>query len=85
MKASKEATLTAGFLLETQWIDIPYMVAFEDFTVDDEEGRPFAGIVDYVANELQANNRHFIPIIDAGIGPVESQYYIDGIEAGIFI
>jgi alpha-glucosidase (family GH31 glycosyl hydrolase) len=53
-----------GFLLETMWTDIPYMHAYEDFTVNQSA---FGDIKKFITNELHANNRHFVPIIDAGI------------------
>jgi alpha-glucosidase (family GH31 glycosyl hydrolase) len=55
---------TAGIPLDGVWFDIPYMKAYEDFTVDDGQ---FKGMDAYV-KDLRANKaKRVVPIIDAGL------------------
>jgi len=49
--------------LDTLWSDIDYMEDYKDFTYDSKN---FAGLPDLI-KELHNDNKHYIPIIDAGI------------------
>ena len=51
--------------MEVLWTDIDYMDRYIDFMVDKER---YPTITDFIKNTLNANNVHFVPIIDAGIG-----------------
>lgn len=53
----------AGVPLEVMWSDIDYLQSFRDFTVDPER---FPDLGTFV-KELNDNNQHYIPIIDAAI------------------
>mmetsp|Transcript_33871 Transcript_33871/g.39085 ORF Transcript_33871/g.39085 Transcript_33871/m.39085 type:complete len:170 (+) Transcript_33871:966-1475(+) len=53
-----------GFLFDTIWVDIPYMDAYKDFTVN----TPAFGDIKGFAAELHGNNNYIVPIIDAAIG-----------------
>lgn len=80
MKADLEETLKAGFVVETQWVDIPYMNDFEDFTIDDGDTGAWKELPTYVTETLHNKNRKFVPILDAGIGPKGSPFYEAGKE-----
>ncbi|CAI2383231.1 unnamed protein product [Moneuplotes crassus] len=71
--------------IDTIWTDIMYMDRYIDFTVDETN---FTGIKDFI-NTLHKEDRHFVPIVDAGIsleppkkGP---KWYAEGDKAGAFI
>lgn len=49
--------------LDTLWSDIDYMNTYEDFTYDREN---FGGLPKLIT-DLHTDNKHYIPIIDAGI------------------
>eukprot|EP00347_Sterkiella_histriomuscorum_P022543 403338093 len=51
--------------LDTMWSDIDYMDSYKDFTYDSTEQR-YKGLPDFVT-DLNKNNMHYIPILDAGI------------------
>ena len=51
------------FLLETMWVDIPYMHEYIDFSVN----KTSFGDLGKFVKELHGKNMHFVPIIDAGI------------------
>ena len=70
---------------DTQWNDLDYMQKGNDFTWDTEL---FAKLPEFV-DDLHRNGRHYIPLIDAGVGSGESagSYppYDRGIEQDIFV
>lgn len=74
----------AGIPLDTQWVDIDYMDAYKDFTLD-PNNYPQSEVKQFVDN-LHAAGQSFVPIIDPGI-MVESGYkgYEDGVAADLFI
>ncbi len=49
--------------LDTLWSDIDYMEDYKDFTFDPKN---FAGLPKLI-DDLHKDNKHYIPIIDAGI------------------
>jgi alpha-glucosidase (family GH31 glycosyl hydrolase) len=53
------------FPLDVLWSDIDYMDRYRDFTYDKEGA--YKDLDDFVTNKLQQNDRHYVPIIDAGI------------------
>jgi alpha-glucosidase (family GH31 glycosyl hydrolase) len=74
-----------GYIFDTIWTDIMYMDRYIDFTLDNEN---FTGLLDYV-NELHGENRHFVPIVDAGISIIPPasgpNWYKVGEDAKVFI
>lgn len=64
--------------LDTQWVDIEYMVDYRDFTYDK---KAFAGLPEFI-DKLHDNNQKFVPIIDAGIAVRPDQGY-DAYDSGI--
>jgi len=80
-----QKTIDAGIPIDTQWNDLDYMQRGNDFTWDTEL---FAKLPDFV-DDLHRNGRHYIPLIDAGIGSGEpaGSYppYDRGIELDVFV
>jgi alpha-glucosidase (family GH31 glycosyl hydrolase) len=74
----------ANIPLDTQWMDIDYMLAYKDFTTD-PTNFPTADVKSFV-DGLHANGQHFVPIVDPGI-KVESGYdaYEQGLKDDIFV
>ena len=68
--------------LDMIYLDIDYMRGFRNFTVD---GEAYPDFSDFVA-QMQANNIHLIPIIDAGV-KAETGYFADdqGVANGYYI
>lgn len=68
--------------LDMIYVDIDYMDGFRNFTVDDKAYPNFPAFVE----EMQSQNIHLIPIIDAGC-KAESGYFVDdeGVEKGYFV
>jgi hypothetical protein len=56
------------------WFDIPYMKAYEDFTVD-SDGK-FANTTAYVQELRTTKGKRVVPIIDAGLQNNEQSDYI---------
>jgi alpha-glucosidase (family GH31 glycosyl hydrolase) len=76
----------AGIPLETQWVDIDYMDARKDFTVN-ERRFPIERFQRFV-DRLHRKGQHFVPIVDPGIFAGDDQNYSpqsDGITMDIFI
>jgi alpha-glucosidase len=71
--------------LETQWMDIDYMDAYLDFTVDPVTFSS-ADMTTFI-NNLHSNNQKFVPIIDPGIYVRDEAYpaYVRGLEQNVFI
>ena len=69
--------------LDVLWADIDYMVEFQDFTLDHSRYPPrsFRAFI----NSLKKKNRHFVPIIDAGVSAVPYFGYLEGLEMDVFI
>jgi len=77
--------LDNDFLFETIWADIPYMHNYINFSVNKTS---FKGIQKFV-QDLHQENRHFVPIIDAGIS-LEADgdrinWYKKGRDKGVFM
>lgn len=68
--------------LDMIYVDIDYMDGYRNFTVDDKAYPNFPAFVE----EMQSQNIHLIPIIDAGC-KAESGYFVDdeGVEKGYFV
>ena len=49
--------------LDTLWSDIDYMDNYKDFTFDPKN----FGNLSQLISDLHKDNKHYIPIIDAGI------------------
>jgi alpha-glucosidase (family GH31 glycosyl hydrolase) len=63
--------------LDGVWFDIPYMKAYEDFTVDSASASsPFYGVKEYVADLRANHSKKIIPIIDAGLQNADDSDYI---------
>jgi alpha-glucosidase (family GH31 glycosyl hydrolase) len=75
----------ANIPLETQWMDIDYMDAYLDFTVDPVSFSE-ADMTAFI-NNLHTNNQHFIPIVDPGIYVRDDTYdaYTSGLEQNVFV
>lgn len=78
----------AGIPLETQWVDIDYMDAYKDFTVD-PTNFPAQDMQAFIA-QLNSNEQHFVPIVDPGIYAIseESDPYpalVEGLEQNVFV
>ena len=58
--------------LDTLWSDIDYMDNYRDFTFDPKN---FAGLPQLI-DDLHKDNKHYIPIIDAGIAMRPNQNYV---------
>ena len=67
--------------LDSVYMDIDYMERFKDFTVDEDKFPDFPQFV----KEMQEQNIHLVPIIDAGV-KIEEGYevYEEGVEKGYF-
>lgn len=67
--------------LDAVYLDIDYMVKYEDFTVDEKAFPDFKGFV----TEMKNNNIHLVPIIDAGV-KIEEGYdvYEEGVKNNYF-
>ena len=77
--------ISQGYMLESIWVDIPYMEEYIDFTIDDVN---FEGLREFV-EELHNNHIYFIPILDSGISiKTDSKgvnWYEKGTEMDVFI
>ena len=77
--------ISQGYMLESIWVDIPYMEEYIDFTIDDVNFEGLRGFVDL----LHTNHIYFIPILDSGISiKTDSKgvnWYEKGNEMDIFI
>ena len=76
--------------LETQWVDINYMDAYWDFTLDPVNFPQVEG-EDLIA-KLHEDGQHFVPIIDSGVyypngdkTPADYPTYERGTDLGIFV
>jgi alpha-glucosidase (family GH31 glycosyl hydrolase) len=68
--------------IDAIWNDIDYMVKYEDFTIDNSR---YPGFLDWIMN-LHHDDIHYIPIVDAGIGMVESDdTYQQGLKYDTYI
>ena len=67
MRQTFEANTQAGIPIDTMWADIDYMDNFNMFTVDNVS---FSGLSQLV-QDLHRENRHFVPILDPSISPIE--------------
>ena len=61
------------FPLDNLWSDIDYMYKYRDFTYD--KNGSYAGLDSFVRDTLHKNNKHYVPIIDAGIAIIEDGTY----------
>ena len=59
----------AGIPLENVWLDIPYMLNFTDFTVDEEKFPDLLGL----SEDLHNKRRQLVAIIDAAISAENPQ------------
>ena len=77
IKGYKEADIP----LDSVYLDIDYMDAFKDFTINENAYPDFPGFV----KEVKDKNIHLVPIIDAGV-KIEKGYevYEEGIEQDHF-
>lgn len=78
----KAAFETNDLPLEGIYVDIDYMEAFKDFTIDTQRYPDFKGL-----NEMfQKDNQYLIPIIDAGV-KIEPGYalYEEGLQHDYFV
>lgn len=66
--------------LDALWNDIDYLDNKADFTLDPVN---FAGLPSLI-NQLHADGKHYIPILDGGIAQA-SQSYTDGLAQNVFI
>ena len=71
--------------LETQWVDIDYMDAYLDFSLDPtnfQEDDMTAFI-----NSLHGNDQYFVPIVDPGIYVLDPTYstYTSGMEQNVYV
>ncbi|CAG9321482.1 unnamed protein product [Blepharisma stoltei] len=75
---------TYNLPLDAMWIDIDYMNQFQDFTLD-PVNFPQASVSAWVAGLTKAN-KHFVPIVDAGIAQ-NTQYatYSAGLALNVYI
>ena len=75
---------SASIPLDTQWMDIDYMDAYKDFTLD-AKNFPQDEVSSFIST-LHKNGQKFVPIIDPGI-MVEEGYdaYDEGIAKDLFI
>lgn len=74
------------FPMDVLWSDIDYMVKYRDFTFDKEGA--YKGLDTFVKDTLHANNKRYVPIIDAGVAIVNDGSYKvfeDGKKKGVFI
>lgn len=71
-----------GIPLDSVYLDIDYMEAYKDFTVNEEAFPDFENFV----KEMKKEKIHLIPIIDAGV-KIEPGYevYEEGVEKGYFV
>jgi len=76
--------------LDTQWMDIDYMMEYRDFTYDNNKF-PVAEVNEFI-NELHNQGQHFIPIVDPGIMVYKNQNqqgsyepYDRGMEEDLFV
>ena len=71
----------AGIPLDSVYLDIDYMVRYEDFTINEEVFPDFAAF----NQEMKEQNIHLVPIIDAGV-KLEEGYQVceEGLEKGYF-
>lgn len=65
---------TSKIPLDGVWFDIPYMKAYEDFTVDSDGN--FKGTDAYVQELRTTKGKRVVPIIDAGLQNNEQSDYI---------
>jgi alpha-glucosidase len=63
VQANIDGYKKAGIPLEGVWLDIPYMDAFSDFSVDSKTFPDLKKLTD----TCHKNGQRVIPIIDAGI------------------
>ena len=68
--------------LDTIWVDIDSMDNYNVFTYDK---KAFNGLPDFVKEIKTKDHRHFIPIIDIGIGDNDNEYSILGKKLDCFI
>jgi alpha-glucosidase len=75
----------ANIPLETQWVDIDYMHAYLDFTLD-PTNFPEADMTTLV-NNLHANDQYFVPIVDPGIyvSDPTNPSFVRGVEDNVFV
>jgi alpha-glucosidase len=71
--------------LETQWMDIDYMDAYLDFTLDPVTFSS-SDMTTFI-NTLHSNDQRFVPIIDPGIYVRDDSYpaYSRGLQQNVFI
>lgn len=71
--------------LEAQWLDIDYMKAYLDFTVD-PINFPLSDMQSFVS-QLHSNNQRFVPIIDPAIYVLDNTYeaYTTGVADEVFV
>lgn len=75
VKANVAAYSSAGIPLDGIWLDMPYMVDGQDFSVDSGTGGAFAGITDEIT-AWHAANQKVIPVLQAGLSDTRESPYI---------
>jgi alpha-glucosidase len=75
----------ANIPLETQWVDIDYMHAYLDFTLD-PVNFPESEMTALVEN-LHTNDQHFVPIVDPGIyvSDPTNPSFVRGLAQDVFV
>ena len=70
--------------LDVMWSDIDYMHMYKDLTIDDGPDGRYVGLPQYV-DELNTDNRHYVPMMDAGISWSDEEPYKSGEKLDIFL
>ena len=86
LKEVYENYTAADFPMDTLWSDIDYMHKYRDFTFDNNGS--YAGLDSFVKDTLHANDKHYVPIIDAGVAIVKDGTYPSyntGVDKGVYI
>lgn len=75
----------ANIPLETQWVDIDYMHAYLDFTLDPTNFQE--SDMTALINDLHANDQYFVPIVDPGIyvSDPTNPSFVRGMQENVFV
>lgn len=77
----------SNFPLDVLWSDIDHMYKYRDFTYDSNGS--YIGLDTFIKDKLHADNRKYVPIIDAGIAIVSTKgvydVYDNGLSKNVFI
>jgi alpha-glucosidase (family GH31 glycosyl hydrolase) len=74
------------FPMDVLWSDIDHMLKYRDMTYDKND--TYKGLDTFIKDTLHANNRRYVPIIDAGVAIVRDGSYDvfnDGLKKDVFI